>query len=61
MIVLRQQHEGSVSSGREGREREGDVGQPGVIEPSAEAQKDDRGSRQQEGIGKGGRDFIAAA
>ena len=43
------------------RERGGDVGQPGVIEPSADAQKDDRGSRQQEEIGKGGRDFAAAA
>ena len=44
-----------------GREREGDVGQPGVIEPSADAQKNDRGSRQQEEIGKGSRDFAAAA
>ena len=61
MIVLRQQPEGSVSSGGQGRKREGDVGQPGVIEPSAKAQKDDCGSRQQEEIGKGGRDFAAAA
>ena len=37
------------------------MGQPGGVEPSAEAQKYDRGSRQQEGIGKGGRDFAASA
>ena len=36
-----------------GCEREGDVGQSGVIEPSTDAQKDDHGSRQQEGNRQG--------